>query len=177
MNTTAGSQHAADPDFDSTYRTHYQRILALCKYLLKSIDEAEDATQEVFYRAYQKRSTVDESKSYVNWLLKIATNHCLDRLRRRSSEVQVYETVDFDRVGPSRVSEDTLEILVRAEKGERVRSAIQLLPERYRVPLVLAYYNEFTYDEIGRTLALNRNTVATLIFRAKQRLREELTGQ
>ena len=58
-----------------------------------------------------------------------------------------------------------------------MRSAIQSLPDRYRIPLVLAYFNEFTYDEIGKTLELNRNTVATLIFRAKQRLREELTGQ
>ena len=177
MNTTAGSQRAADPDFDTIFRRHYRRVLALCRYLLKSIDEAEDATQEVFYRAYQKRSTVDESKSYLNWLLKIATNHCLDRLRRRSSEVKIYETVDLDQIGPSRVSEDTLDVLVQAEKDEGVRSAIQSLPDRYRVPLVLAYFNEFTYDEIGKTLELNRNTVATLIFRAKQCLREELTGQ
>ncbi len=163
-------------DFDRTYRTHYLRVLALCRYLLKSVDEAEDATQEVFYRAYQKRTTVDGSKSYLNWLLKIATNHCLDRLRRRRYEVQFYETADLDQGGPFLMAEDTLSSLVRAEQGERVRSAIQSLPDKYRIPLVLAYYNEFTYDEIGKTLELNRNTVATLIYRGKQRLREGLTS-
>ena len=176
MNTTADSHRVADLDFDKTLRRHYSRILALCRYLLKSADDAEDAAQEVFFRAYQKRSTVDRSKSYLNWLLKIATNHCLDQLRRRSSEARIYESIDPDRIGPSRVSEDSLDFLVRAEKGERVRSAIQSLSDKYRVPLVLAYYNEFTYEEIGEALQLNRNTVATLIFRAKQRLREELKG-
>ena len=161
-------------DFDENYRKHARRILALCRYLLKSVDEAEDATQEVFVRAYEKRSTIDDSKSYLNWLLKIATNHCLDRLRRRSLEARIFETSDLDQIGPARVSEDTLEYLVQAEKGERVRLAIQSLPEKYRVPLVLAYYNHFTYDEIAKALALKRNTVATLLFRAKQQLRKEV---
>ena len=176
VKTTESGESAAGFEFDETYRTHYRRILALCRYLLKSVYEAEDAAQEVFLRAYRNRSTIDESKSPLNWLLKTATNHCLDRLRRRRREVLFYESADPDQVGPSRVSEDTLEIMVRTEKGDRVRSAIQSLPDRYRVPLVLAYYNEFTYDEIGHALDLNRNTVATLIFRARKRLREELSG-
>ena len=177
MKTIKRSQHAAGFEFDETYRKHYRRILALCRYLLKSIDEAEDAVQEAFLRAYKNRSTIDESKSPLNWLLKTATNHCLDRLRRRNREERFYETADPDQVGPSRVSEDTLEMLVRAEKGDQVRSAIQSLPDRYRIPLVLAYFNEFTYDEIGHALDLNRNTVATLLFRAKLRLRQELSSQ
>ena len=176
VNTTASGESATGFEFDETYRTHHRRILALCRYLLKSVYEAEDATQEVFLRAFRNRSTMDASKSPLNWLLKTATNHCLDRLRRRNREVNFYESADPDQVGPSKVSEDTLEIMVRAEKGDQVRSAIQSLPDRYRVPLVLAYYNEFTYDEIGHALNLNRNTVATLIYRARRRLREELTG-
>lgn len=176
VNTTESGESATGFEFDETYRTHYRRILALCRYLLKSVYEAEDATQEVFLRVYRNRSAMDTSKSPLNWLLKTATNHCLDRLRRRSREVNFYASADPDQVGPTKVSEDTLEIMVRAEKGDRVRSAIQSLPDRYRVPLVLAYYNEFTYDEIAHTLKLNRNTVATLIYRARRRLREELTG-
>lgn len=176
VNTTGSSQRAAESGFDETYRTHHQRILALCRYLLKSVQEAEDATQEVFLRAYRNRSGLDETKSPLNWLLKTATNHCVDRLRRRSREALFHESADPDQVGPSRVSEDTLEIMVRAEQGDRVRSAIQSLPDRYRVPLVLACYNEFTYDEIAHALDLKRNTVATLIFRARKRLREELSG-
>ena len=176
VDTTGSGESATGFEFDKTYRTHYRRILALCRYLLKSVQEAEDATQEVFLRAYRNREALDVSKSPLNWLLKTATNHCLDRLRRRNREVNFYESADPGQVGPSKVSEDTLENMVRAEKGDQVRAAIQSLPDRYRVPLVLACYNEFTYDEIGHALNLNRNTVATLIYRARKRLREELTG-
>ena len=72
------------------------------------------------------------------------------------------------------MSKDALTGLLRAEEGERVRLAIRSLPDKYRIPLVLAYFNEFSYDEIGSALKLKRNTVATLIYRARQRLREGL---
>jgi RNA polymerase sigma-70 factor (ECF subfamily) len=64
--------------------------------------------------------------------------------------------------------------LMAAERGHDVRHALSQLPEKYRVPLVLAYYNEMSYDEIAATLGLGRNHVATLIFRGKQQLREKL---
>lgn len=60
------------------------------------------------------------------------------------------------------------------EERDAVRAAIAALPERYRVPLVLRYYSELRYEEIAATLNLPRNTVATLIFRAKQELRRVL---
>lgn len=175
VNATVSSQTQPESEFEEVYRKHYRRVLALCRYLLRSFDEAEDATQEVFIRADQKRSSYDPSKPYVNWLLKIATNHCLDRLRRRGTEGRLFETSDLCQVDPSTVSKDALAGLVRAENGERVRLAIQSLPDKYRIPLVLAYFNEISYDEIGRALKLKRNTVATLIYRARQRLRERLT--
>ena len=174
VNATVSSQTQPESEFEEVYRKHYRRVLALCRYLLRSFDEAEDATQEVFIRVDRKRSSYDPSKPYVNWLLKIATNHCLDRLRRRGTEGRLFETSDLCPVDPSKVSKDALAGLLRAEKGERVRLAIRSLPDKYRIPLVLAYFNEFSYDEIGSSLKLKRNTVATLIYRARQRLRERL---
>ena len=64
--------------------------------------------------------------------------------------------------------------LVAAERGHDVRRALSQLPDKYRVPLVLAYYNEMSYDEIAAALGFGRNHVATLIFRGKQQLREKL---
>ena len=63
---------------------------------------------------------------------------------------------------------------VKEEKGQ-VRDAIARLPVNYRVPLVLRYYSELSYDEIAEQLDLQRNYVAALIFRAKQELRRKLT--
>ena len=60
------------------------------------------------------------------------------------------------------------------ERGHDVRNGLSQLAEKYRVPLVLAYYNEMSYDEIAAALGLGRNHVATLIFRGKQQLRQKL---
>jgi RNA polymerase sigma-70 factor (ECF subfamily) len=64
--------------------------------------------------------------------------------------------------------------VIGMEERVQVRDAIARLPENYRVPLVLRYYSELSYDEIAQQLDLERNYVAALIFRAKQELRRRL---
>jgi len=64
--------------------------------------------------------------------------------------------------------------VIRMAEQAEVRAAITRLPENYRVPLVLRYYSELSYDEIGQHLGLQKNQVAVLIFRAKQELRRKL---
>jgi RNA polymerase sigma-70 factor (ECF subfamily) len=64
--------------------------------------------------------------------------------------------------------------ILTAERGHDVRAALAELGDKYRVPLVLVYYNEMSYEEIASALGLSRNLVATLIFRAKQQLRQKL---
>jgi RNA polymerase sigma-70 factor, ECF subfamily len=64
--------------------------------------------------------------------------------------------------------------MLRQEKQEAVRAAIERLPAKFRVPLALRYYGELSYDEIAEHLRMKRSQVATLIFRAKQELRQTL---
>ena len=162
-------------DFADIYRTHYRRVFGLCRYLLNSFDAAEDATHEVFLRAQRKLDTYDPSLPFSSWLSGIATNHCIDLLRRKTTEKRIFEldAADATVSAPSAVL-GPLNQLVAAERGDKVRRALSELPEKYRVPLVLAYYNEMSYDEIAAALGLGRNHVATLIFRAKQQLRQKL---
>src|SRR5437588_396490 len=68
-----------------------------------------------------------------------------------------------------------LAAVINTEERAHVRDAIARLPENYRVPLVLRYYSELSYDEIAQQLNLQRNYVAALIFRAKQELRRKLS--
>src|SRR5262249_11675215 len=163
-----------DQHFADIYRTHYRRVFGLCRYLLNSLDAAEDATHEVFLRAQRKLATYDPSLLFSTWLLSIASNHCIDLLRRRSTEKRIFEPDRSDMNEPPAAGLTPLGELIAAERGHDVRHALSQLPEKYRVPLVLAYYNEMSYDEIAATLGLGRNHVATLIFRGKQQLREKL---
>jgi RNA polymerase sigma-70 factor (ECF subfamily) len=160
--------------FTDIYKTHYRRVFGLCRYLLNSLDAAEDAAHEVFLRAQRKLATYDPSLPFSSWLLGIASNHCIDVLRRRSTEKRIFDLDSSDNAEPKSGRLTPLGELIATERGHEVRNALSQLPEKYRVPLVLAYYNEMSYDEIGAALGLSRNNVATLIFRAKQQLRQKL---
>jgi RNA polymerase sigma-70 factor (ECF subfamily) len=163
-----------DHDFAEIYKTHYRRVFSLCRYLLNSFDAAEDATHEVFLRAKRKLATYDPALPFSSWLSGIATNHCIDLLRRRTTEKRLFEMVGSDGAEAPSAGLSPLGHMMAAERGHDVRNALSTLSEKYRVPLVLAYYNEMSYDEIAAALGLGRNHVATLIFRGKQQLREKL---
>src|SRR3977135_1317817 len=80
-----------DQDFADIYKTHYRRVFSQCRYLLNSFDAAEDATHEVFLRAQRRMVTYDPSFPFSSWLSGIASNHCIDLLRRRTTEKRIFE--------------------------------------------------------------------------------------
>jgi RNA polymerase sigma-70 factor (ECF subfamily) len=174
MQTPVEPRTPFDQDFAEIYRNYYRRVFSQCRYLLNSFDAAEDATHEVFLRAQRKLATYDPSLPFSSWLCGIATNHCIDLLRRRSTERRIFELDGSDGTEAESSILTPLGEMMAAERGHDVRNALSQLSEKYRVPLVLAYYNELSYDEIAATLGLGRSHVATLIFRGKQQLRQKL---
>jgi len=163
-----------EPDFSEIYRDYHRRVLNLCSYLLHSRDAAEDAAHEVFLRVQRKMGTYDPTYSLANWILKIASNHCVDILRRRKTERSLFGIDVAELSNPPVGSNSPLREVLSSEQNRNVRKALMSLPEKYRVPLVLAFYNEFSYEEIAAAMKIPRNTVATLLFRGKQLLRDKL---
>jgi RNA polymerase sigma-70 factor (ECF subfamily) len=174
MIASAEAQMPMEQEFEDIYKLHHRRVLNLCRYLLNSIEAAEDAAHEVFLRAQTRMSTYDPSLPISSWLSGIASNHCIDLLRRRGTEKRLFDTseADVSALKVASVGSGPLSGLLSAERSRDVRQALGELTDKYRVPLVLAYYNELNYDEIGSILGVSRAQVATLIFRAKQQLRE-----
>jgi len=118
----------------------------------------------------------DRSRPFATWLLSIAGHHCVDVLRRRGTETRLFESEESEYTEPASRRPGPLGDLLAGERKDKVRGAIAALPEKYRVPLVLAYSNELSYDEIASMLDLGRNQVATLIFCAKKELRRLLSA-
>lgn len=167
----------ADADFDALYGPQARRVLQTCRYLLGSPEEAEDAAQEVFLRARQRFEQYDRERPFASWILGVASHHCIDRLRRRSRETRLFGAEDVERVAAPARQPGPLTALLARERGRQVREAVAALPVKYRAPLVLAYFQELGYAEIGEILGIERGHVAVLVFRARQQLRRMLGAQ
>lgn len=170
-------QRARQGDAEAPAEIHrmlFRRVLGLCWHMLGSGEDAEDACSEVFMRLPRIISDYDGSIPFERWLLSIAGNRCVDVLRRKAREQRLFSEQDVEPLSVSVPATSSLNQLVNEERREAVRQALAQLPARFRVPLALRYYSELSYDEIGSQLGLKRAHVATLIFRAKQELRQRL---
>jgi len=157
------------------HHRYVRRVFGLCRHILGSRESAEDATSEVFLKLQRSIDSYDGSTPFPRWLLRVAGNQCIDFLRRHRRERQVIVEVE-DRAAIDATSSEPspLSSAIRTAEREQVQAAIARLPENYRVPLVLRYYSDLSYDEIAQQLGLQKNHVATLLFRAKQELRWKL---
>ena len=158
------------------YRLYVRRVFGLCRHMLDSRESAEDATSEVFLKLQRSIKSYDGSIPFPRWLLRVAGNQCIDALRRRQRGRKVIVEVEDGAVAIETAGSEPspLGVVLSTEERVQVRDAIARLPENYRVPLILRYYGELSYDEIAQQLGLQRNYVAALIFRAKQELRRKL---
>lgn len=164
-------------DFDDLYQSHYRRVFGLCLRLLGHRTQAEDAAQEVFVRAYRAFGRYDRGRPFAAWVLEIASNHCVDLIRRRSREDALAGDPEAELAALPADDAGALGALISAEQGGALRDAIDALPDRYRVPIVLAYYGDASYDDIAARMDITRNHVGVLLLRARQRLRQALTDQ
>jgi len=160
--------------FAEHYRQYYRRVLGLCRHLLGRLQPAEDAAQEVFLRAYRARASFDPTKPFEGWILTITTHYCVDVVRRRRKEASLFGNESDERLAAEANDSDVLGDVLSEERAAEVKDAIAALPERYRVPLVLAYYRDASYEEIASTLGITRTHAGALICRAKQALRGAL---
>ena len=163
--------------FAELYAAHYRQVRGLCRQLLGSTERAEDAAQESFVRAYRALASHDPAQPFIAWIMRIARNHCLDLLRRRSREAALFGSEEVETAAAESPGTDGLGAALTAERAKAVSAAVGKLPERYRVPLALAYYGDQDYDEIANALGITRNHVGVLLCRAKQLLRQSLASE
>jgi RNA polymerase sigma-70 factor, ECF subfamily len=158
------------------HRSFAPRVLGLCRHMLGTLESAEDAANEIFLRLSKVIAGFDGSIPFERWLFKIAGNHCIDILRKRSREQKLIVQIDAEALPVAISPTSPLNELLHSERAEAVRAAVESLPPKYRVPLALRYYGDLSYDEIAEQLGMKRPHVATLIFRAKQELRQSLAA-
>ena len=165
--------------FDAYYREHYRRVYGLCRRILGRTADAEDATQEVFMRGYRSFGRYRSQDPFGPWINTIASNYCIDVLRGNRRVRDLFDT-EAEPDETESVLDNGAAALIREADSEAVNQAVEALPEQYRLPIVLAYYSDASYDEIADTLGITRNHVGVLLLRGKKKLRQQLantTGQ
>jgi RNA polymerase sigma-70 factor (ECF subfamily) len=165
------AQHGDHHAFAQLVEAYTSPVYNLAYRMLGNAAEAEDAAQEVFLRAYLKLASYDRNRKFSTWLLAITSNYCIDLLRRRKAPMVDLEDVEFviesREPGPEQVA-------VEGEQRDAVAHAIGGLPAGYRLPTVLRYYHDLSYEEIERITGLSEATVKTRLFRARRMIKEIL---
>jgi len=151
----------------------YQRpVMSLTYRMLGDREEAEDAAQETFLRAWSRLHQYNPERKFSTWVFSIANHHCIDRLRKRRVKVVPLDDtpVAFALHGEEGRPEESL---LDAETSQEIQALIDLLAPQYRVPLILRYWQECSYQEIAQVLDLSLSAVKSRLFRARQKLAEE----
>lgn len=187
--TETGQLREVSADFTAHFTLwmagEQRRVFGLCQRLLRDVDEADSATQDVFLKAYNalaKEALRDQDAKVLDdparWLTRIAVNTCLDRLRSQKWR--------FWRRRPSPQDEEVILRLAASARPEaedryfavqiraRLEAAIAKLSARQRAAFTLRHYEEMSLEEIGSLLDLDIGTVKAHMHRAVVKLRREL---
>ena len=147
--------------------------------LLKMINnktDAEDLTIEAFGKAFKNLSQYSPNYAFSTWLFKIASNNCIDFLRKkRSNHISIDGNFTDDKEPGPQIhlkddKPDPEENLIRSQKALLMRNIVQKLKPRYRTLIELRYFKEYSYEEISEELGLPLGTVKAQLFRARELL-------
>lgn len=158
----------------AVYTAHYSHVLQVCRRFFRQPEDAEDAAAEVFLKLHRVLGKKDEKHPLRPWVCQVAGRHCIDKLRRRKLEMRSIVAGDDVCAVPDVSTPSPLSQLLRKEAKRQVREQLNRLPDRYKVPLMLRYYQRMSYSEIACTLNRRLPAVRAIIFRAKNRLRRNL---
>lgn len=158
--------------FSSLVEKYQRPVYNLCYRMLEDAADAEDATQEVFLRAYAKLDSYDERRKFSTWLFAITSHYCLDRLRmRRIPPISWDDLAGWHRFSAGETSQPET-ALIRSETTQEARRLLNTLPPDYRTAVILKYWQAMSYQEIAETLNTTVSAIKSKLFRARKMMAE-----
>lgn len=157
--------------FQEIYACYARRVLGLCRKILGPGPEVEEAVSEVFLKVHQSMDRVDTTRPLDPWILSIASNHCLNVLRRRGLEKAHLVPMTRDDESVATPTASPLTMVEDGEQSERLCQAMDALPATTRTVLVLRYQRSLSYQQIADETGLSKQNVAVLLHRARLALR------
>ena len=154
-------------EFRKLYETAFPILFRVACRITNSEEAAEDLCQEAFFRLHEKNMVFPNPEEAKYWLIRVVKNASLNYAKRKIREGKAYQRVFRE---DTRKEETGENILLKKETQQEVREALEKLPEKFRVVLILKEYGELNYKEIGRSLGISEGNVKVRVFRARERL-------
>jgi RNA polymerase sigma-70 factor, ECF subfamily len=156
------------PELAAIYEEHARSIYYLALRFLGNPAQAEDATHDVFLKAFRKLDDFKGRSSLRTWLYRITINHCQSLLQTwHHRHIQTPGNEELWENAPSQ-GDSPLRVLETAELGERIQSALDALPEEYRLLLLLVADEKLSYDEIAALTQQSSDAVRGKLHRARK---------
>jgi len=167
--------------FDAIVRAHQDRVYSFCVRMLSDREDAQDIAQEVFLSAYRNLAGFRGEASLSTWLLRIAANRCMNRIRQRSTRsAREVPTGDADGhedslfQAPGREEDRPDRIMEARDTGKILEAAIASLDDDSRMLVILSDVEGFTYEELAGSVGIPLGTVKSKLHRARMALRKML---
>lgn len=165
--------------FAELVELYQEKLFHMAYRMLNNKQEAEDIVQETFLRVYNNLHRYDDTQKFSTWIYRIATNLCIDQLRKRKqvysldAESTDYEGLDGYSMIPSDNRTPESELII-SETQSIIHQAIDQLPPKYKSVMVLRYIQELSLQEVGDILEMPVTTVKTRVHRGREYLRKKL---
>ena len=163
--------------FEALIRLHEKKVYTLCRRMCRDEDDALEAAQDAFLAVWRGIGSFRADAAFSTWLYRLATNACLDLMRREKKRTGDVSLDDAEaRIDPPDHAPQPEEALERAETRRMVREALLALPDDYRQVLLLRETEQLSYQEIAEATGLELGTVKSRISRARLALRNYLAA-
>lgn len=168
--------------FEAIMRRHNRLLFRTARAILKSDQEAEDALQDAYLRAWGALGTFRDEARLSTWLVRIVANEALGRLRRKSAEIVPLDAAmtstepDIQAALTDAPDDRPEPSAMRAQLRQLLESRIDLLPDAFRTVFMLRAVEEMSVEEVAEALQIPEATVRTRFFRARSLLREGLAS-
>ena len=175
-----------DSSFELLLRKYRTPVVNFLYRMVRDAATAEDLAQEVFLRVYRARGQYLPTAKFTTWMFRIASNLALNALRDgryRKMEISIDQSL-VDCSGDGANEQPALEIadrqpsiefeLIRRDRADLIRRAVESLPEKQRAAVLLHKYQEMDYDEIAGILGCSESALKSVLFRAYETLRVDL---
>jgi RNA polymerase sigma-70 factor (ECF subfamily) len=161
--------------FTNLIQRYERAVYNLCYRMLGNAGDAEDAAQETFLRAYKAIDRYDPERRFSTWVLSIATNHCIDQLRKRrlftlSLDEMPFLDVTDNSPGPER-------IVLNGERQDEISHLLKNLKGKDKAAIIMRYWYDFSYEEIAEALSLTNSAVKSRLHRARSLLAHNWEAQ